>query len=80
MWIAINKKTLDLGPFLWFGAAPGERLPDISGYPTLKRTTHNAEGDRPFRRNHHELPRSAFASVAKIDDLIVRLFGPTPMR
>ena len=30
IWIGLNKETLDLGPFMWFGGAPGLPLPDIS--------------------------------------------------
>ena len=30
VWIGLNKETLELGPFMWFGAAPGLPLPDIS--------------------------------------------------
>jgi hypothetical protein len=50
------KDTLELGQFMWFGGSPGEPLPDISAYPIPNRTTHNAEGVRPVRKNHHILP------------------------
>jgi hypothetical protein len=29
VWIGLEKDTLDLGPFLWFGGLPGAPLPDI---------------------------------------------------
>jgi hypothetical protein len=78
VWIVLDKDTLELGPFRWFGGLPGERLPDISKYPNTKRTTHNAEGARPVRKNHHDLPRSAFAELKTVDDVIVKLFGEIP--
>jgi hypothetical protein len=55
VWIRLNKDTLELGPFMWFGGAPGRPLPDISLYPNPRRATHNAEGERPVRKNHREL-------------------------
>ena len=29
LWIFFDPDTLSLGPFLWFGSAPGERMPSI---------------------------------------------------
>jgi hypothetical protein len=75
VWITIDTETLELGPFYWFGGAPGEPLPSISGYPILKRTTPNAAGVKPFRKNHHKLPLSCFSELRTIDDVIARLFG-----
>jgi hypothetical protein len=76
--ICLNKDTLALGPFMWFGGAPGEPLPDISLYPHPRRTTHNAMGMRPARKNHHQLPPSAFTRLQTLDEVIVRLFGDFP--
>lgn len=75
VWIALNKDTLELGPYMWFGAAPGKPLPDISKYPNPKRATHNAEGVRPVRKNHHVLPPSAFTKLKALDDVVKQLFG-----
>jgi hypothetical protein len=75
VWIGLTKDTLELGPFMWFGDAPGLPLPDISSYPNPKRTTHNAEGQRPLRKNHHELPPAAFTKLKTLDEVVVRLFG-----
>jgi hypothetical protein len=79
VWIGLNKNTLELGPFMWFGGAPGEPLPDISGYPNPKRSTHNAEGVRPVRKNHHVLPAAAFIRLETLDEIVVRLFGEIPV-
>lgn len=75
VWIGLNKATLELGPFMWFGGAPGLPLPEISQYPNPRRATHNAEGVRPVRKNHHVLPPSAFAKLKTLDEIVVRLFG-----
>jgi hypothetical protein len=78
VWIGLNKNTLELGPFMWFGGAPGEPLPDISRYPNPKRATHNAKGVRPVRKNHHVLPPAAFIRLKTLDEVVVRLFGEIP--
>jgi hypothetical protein len=75
IWISLNKNTLELGPFMWFGGSPGEPLPDISIYPNPRRTTRNSEGVRPPRNNHHELPPRAFTKLKTLDEVVVRLFG-----
>jgi hypothetical protein len=78
VWIALNKDTRELGPFMWFGGSPGLPLPDISSYPNPNRATHNAEGVRPVRKNHHVLPPGAFTKLKTLDEVVVRLFGEIP--
>jgi hypothetical protein len=39
VWIGLNKETLELGPFMWFGGSPGKPLPDISAHPNPKRAS-----------------------------------------
>lgn len=69
-------EELRLGPFYWFGGAPGMPLPPhFSSYPHPRRPTHNAAGERPVRKNHHLLPRKEFTRVGTLGELIVRLFG-----
>jgi hypothetical protein len=75
VWIGLDKDTLELGPYLWFGGAAGLPLPDISGYPNPRRPTHNAKGVRPVRKNHHVLPPSAFIKLKTVDDVAAQLFG-----
>jgi hypothetical protein len=71
IWISLNKDTLELGPFFWFGGSPGQPLPDISLNPNPKRTTHNSQGVKPSRRNHHSLPRSAFTQLKTLNEVVV---------
>jgi len=78
VWIGIDKDTLQLGPFKWFGGLPGEPLPDISQNPNPRRTTHNAQRVRPVRKNHHVLPPSAFTKLKTLDEVVVKLFGEIP--
>lgn len=80
LWILFDEQTLHLGPFLWFGGAPGDRLPDISNLKVGKRTTRNRAGERPERPNIRCVPRSRFEKLQDLDAVIQRLFGisPTP--
>lgn len=74
--ILLNKESLELGPFMWFGGAPGEPLPNISQYRNPRRATHNSQGVRPMRKNHRLLPPSAFTKLSTLDEVVERLFGP----
>jgi hypothetical protein len=80
IWIRVTA-GLDLGPFLWFGGAPGEPLPPIDSYPTPLRATHNKLGERPPRVNHRLVPKAKFELVEDMDGILKRLFGalqPSP--
>ena len=76
VWTRFHRDTLELGPFLWFGGAPGQRLPDISGFEVAKHTKGNAEGVKTERPNLRVVPRKLFDRVDSIQELVERLFGP----
>jgi hypothetical protein len=42
LWIYFDPETLLLGPFLWFGSAPGEKIPAL-GDKIATHTKHNAQ-------------------------------------
>lgn len=67
--------TLKLGPFLWFGNAPGRQLPDLSCYRVAKHTKGNAEGIKLDRPQIRVIPKSAFEIVETIPALTLKLFG-----
>jgi hypothetical protein len=73
--IGIDRETLALGPYFWFGGAPGQPIPDLSKYPNPKRATHNSQGVRPVRKNHHSIPQKAFKRIETLDEIIFELFG-----
>jgi hypothetical protein len=64
-----------MGPYFWFGAAPGQALPPIDGYESPLRATHNKQGERPPRQNHRLVPGKAFEKIANFEDVLVRLLG-----
>ena len=73
--ILFSKENLELGPFLWFGAAPGKPLPDLDRFQAAKHTKGNAQGVKTARPNLKVVPRSEFESVPSIPQLVVKLFG-----
>lgn len=75
IWIEVDRTTLELGPYKWFGGLPGLPLPTIEHFPSPKRATHNADGVRPVRKNHHHLPPKAFEKVTNIEGIVEKLFG-----
>ena len=72
-----DEKTLNLGPFFWFGAAPREPLPDLSAFKVAKHTKGNSQGVKTLRPNLRVVPISAFEPVATIPLLSAKLFGTT---
>ena len=73
MWF--DPKTLDLGPFAFFGAAPGAKLPDISGMKVGRHTKGNAQGVKAERPNIRTIPLSQFETLPDVDTVVERLFG-----
>jgi hypothetical protein len=69
---------LDMGPFYWFGGAPGARLPSIAKFPMPTRTTPNKAGEYPSRQNHRNVPYSELEKLVTLHNVLVKLFGPMP--
>lgn len=74
--LLFDPRTLDLGSFPWFGASPGEPLPDVSRYAMAKHTKGNAQGVKLERPRLRVLPRSSFERLTSIAEVAERLFGP----
>jgi len=77
LWIQFEPKTMDLGPFLWFGAAPGMPLPDL-GDKVGKHTKADSTGKKAARPNIRVLAKSQFAVLPDMDAVVRALFGPRP--
>ena len=82
VWLWFDKATLHLGPFLFFGNAPGLPLPSLDGLKVARHTKANSQGIKSERPNVRVIPKNRFESLRSIDDLVLRLFGPlsTPPR
>lgn len=75
IWIQFDSETIQLGPYLWFGGVPGERMPDIAELKIAKHVRENANGVKAERPNHRVIPKRLFEKVDDIDGIIARLFG-----
>lgn len=74
VWIVFDPDTLELGPYLWFGGVPGERL-RIDHFPVGKHTKGNAQGVKAERPNTRVINRGRFQKLDTLDDLINALFA-----
>ncbi len=75
VWTHFDPATLELGPFLFFGGAPGKPMPSLSGLPVAKHAKGNAEGVKLERPNLRVLPRARFSVLDSIPSLYIALFG-----
>jgi hypothetical protein len=74
IWMIHDSTTLELGPFLWFGGAPGEPMPD-SGRKVARHTRGDANGLKGERSHHRLIARSRFVKVESVAELVMLLFG-----
>jgi hypothetical protein len=76
VWLWFDPKTLQLGPFLFFGGPPGHPLPNIADFKTAKHAKGNAQGIKLERPNVRVIPKSQFETLPSVSELVLRLFGP----
>jgi hypothetical protein len=74
LWIYFDPDTLLLGPFLWFGGAPGEKIPSL-GAKIATHTKHNADREKGLRIGHRVVAKSRFVRLETIDAVIQKLIG-----
>jgi hypothetical protein len=74
LWIYFEPNTLLLGPFFWFGSAPGQKIPAL-GEKVAMHTKHNAQGRRSHRPGHRVIPKANFTKLDSMDEVAQRLFG-----
>lgn len=75
VWMGFDPGTIQLGPFYWFGSAPGEPLPSLAGLKKAKHTKADVTGHKGERLNSYILKRSACEKLSSLDEVIERLFG-----
>jgi PD-(D/E)XK endonuclease len=75
IWIVFDADTLKLGPFRWFGASPGQPLPNLAHYPVAHHVKGNRAGKKAPRPNLRVLGRADFKELPNIDSVAVELFG-----
>ena len=74
VWIYFDEKSLDLGPFLFFGSPAGEPLPDISGFKVAKHTKANSNGMKAERPAIRVVNKGKFTYYKTVHDLYDVLF------
>ncbi len=75
IWIMFDAASLELGPFLWLGGVPREKLPDL-GERMARHTKADATGKKAERPDLRVVRRSQFSQLADTDAVLAALFGP----
>jgi len=78
VWTQFDPDTLDLGPFLFFGGAPGSPLPSLEAFRVARHTKGDKDGVKAFRPNLREVPKGRFTALPSVEALFDALFGPAP--
>jgi hypothetical protein len=73
IWTFFDRDTLELGPFLWFGGAPGQPLP-----PLGDKVGRHTRGDKAERGEIRVVGKGRFRRLATVEELAAVLFGEAP--
>jgi hypothetical protein len=74
VWIRFDSETLDIGPFHFFGARPGQPIPPLGEKP-VRSTRANRQGIKVIRKRHLSVEKARFVSFQTIDEIASVLFG-----
>lgn len=74
IWVRFDDQ-MRLGPFLWFGAEPGQPLPELASFSIAKHTKANASGHKAERPNKRVIPKGRFRVIDDIEGVADALFG-----
>lgn len=75
VWVYFDDSTLSLGPFLFFGGAPGKRLPSLDDAKTARHTKGDQHGYKAERPNIRKLNKGQFTQHKTIEEIYAALFG-----
>lgn len=75
VWVYFNEETLELGPFYFYGAKPGEPLPDLDGTKVGRHTKGDQDGYKAERPNIRVLNKGSFDRYDTVQDIYNVLFG-----
>ena len=75
IWINFDPDTLELGPFLWFGAAPGAPLPPL-GERVARHTKGDKTGFKSARPGLRLVAQREFRRLESIEAVAAALFNP----
>jgi len=74
IWIRFDPDSMELGPYLWFGAAPHQRIPAL-GDKTSRDSKGNSKGYKAERPGHRVVKKGRFEKLTTINEVAERLFG-----
>jgi len=72
VWVLFDADTMELGPFYWFGGAPGSPLPDLG-----RRVARHTRGNKRERPAIRVLGRGDFTKIESMEALVSALVGDT---
>jgi hypothetical protein len=77
VWIFwdFTEHRIVLSEFRFFGSSPGQPLPSLSDYKPAKHTKADSTGKKNERPLLCQVPKTRFAVVATVSELVDRLFG-----
>lgn len=75
VWVYFDEETLELGPFFFFGSAPGVPLPSLENTKTAKHTKADSGGNKSERPNIREVNKALFTSYESAKDIFEALFS-----
>jgi hypothetical protein len=70
VWIRFDSDTMELGPFLWFGAEPGQPVSAL-GHRVARHTRADHSGIKGFRPNLRVISKSNFRELFSIEQVAV---------
>jgi hypothetical protein len=76
VWVRFDEQTLNLGPFLFFGADAGSPLPSLNDFRVAKHVKANMKGEKAERPSLRIVPRARFRVVEDFSSLFKVLFHP----
>ena len=74
IWIRFDADTLNLGPYLWFGADPGLPLPPL-GKMISRHSRADSNGYKGEPSNRRVLKTARFKKLPTIETIAEHLFG-----
>ena len=74
IWIRFDPNSLELGPYLWFGSPPQQRIQPL-GDKISRHSKGDSEGYKAERPSHRVVKKSRFEELTNINEVAERLFG-----
>lgn len=74
IWMWFDPESIELGPFLWFGGAPGEALPPL-GDRMGKHSKADHTGKKAVRPNMRTVTKGSFTTLKTMTDVARALFS-----